>query len=178
MFLVALCCSTLLISAFANKCGNPPVCWCVPVHGITLCKNVNALPVFNGEEKNRTLFLDLIDTNITELPDFRPWVNLEMIYLRNSRYLCNICIEKAEHVYLDTDCLSLSEHIHEGEHHQSIGQIDWPYLFLLIPLFFIGIFLGYELKMHIEGNTIRLYRKKDENTRSENVSVTYKDEKI
>ena len=139
MFSTILLWSCFVVSAFTSKCGNPPVCWCTNAVGIILCKNIDTLPFFNEDDENTAIFLDLINTSITELPNFRSWPILEMIVIRNSTHLCNITIDKAEHVWLDSDCPGhpTPENIMQGEHHYKLRTVDWPYLLLLIPLFFI-----------------------------------------
>ena len=124
--------------------------------------------------------LDLINTGITELPNFRSWPILEMIVIRNSTHLCNITIDKAEHVWLDSDCPShpTPENIMQGEHHYKLRTVDWPYYYYsyyLFLFFFIGLFIGYEIRM--KGNTIQVYRKKEGSKTSDNVSLTYIDDR-
>ena len=177
MFSTVLLWSCFVVSAFTSKCGNPPVCWCTNAVGIILCKNIDKLPFFNAGDKNTGIFLDLINTGITELPNFRSWPILEMIAIRNSTHLCNITIDKPEHVWLDSDCPGHQnlENIVQGEHHYKLRRVDWPYLLLLIPLFFIGLFIGYEVRM--KGNTIQFYRKKKGSKTSDNVSLTNIDDR-
>ena len=177
MFSMLFLWSCFVVSAFTSKCGNPPICWCTSAVEIILCKNIDTLPFFNEDDKNTAIFLDLINTAITELATFRSWPILEMIVIRNSTHLCNITIDKAEHVWLDSDCPGhpTPENIIQGEHHYKLRMVDWPYLLLLIPLFFIGLFIGYEIKM--KGNTIQLYRKKEGSKTSDNVSLTYIDDR-
>ena len=57
-----------------------------------------------------------------------------MIVARNSTHLCNITIDKAEHVWLDSDCLGhpTPENIMQGEHHYKLKMVDWPYLLLRV----------------------------------------------
>ena len=141
------------------------------------CVKILIRYLFNEDDENTAIFLDLINTGITELPNFRSWPILEMIVIRNSTHLCNITIDKAEHVWLDSDCPGhpTPENIMQGEHHYKLRTVDWPYLLLLIPLFFIGLFIGYEIRM--KGNTIQLYRKKEGSKTSDNVSLTYIDDR-
>ena len=55
MFSTVLLWSCFVVSAFTSKCGNPPVCWCTNAVGIILCKNIDTLPFFNEDDKNKAI---------------------------------------------------------------------------------------------------------------------------
>ena len=86
----------VLGTALAEPCGMPPVCLCQLDLGIILCAgmNINQIPTFSDEVKNDALFLDILSTNITEMPSLKEWPTLEWVTFReNSKLDCNFSIE-------------------------------------------------------------------------------------
>ena len=69
----------MLSTALAEPCGTPPVCLCQLDVGIVLCAgmNINQIPTFFNQVKNDVLFLDILSTNITEMPSLKEWSALE-----------------------------------------------------------------------------------------------------
>ena len=106
----------VLGTALAEPCGTPPVCLCQLDLGIILCAgmNINQIPTFSDEVKNDTLFLDILSTNITEMPSLKEWPSLEWVTLKeNSKLDCNFSIEN-KNVYVDTDCHTIPNTVYYG----------------------------------------------------------------
>lgn len=94
-----------IASAVGMPCGIPQVCNCIHDLRLVTCygKNISKLPTFSNEMKASALFLDIINTNITELPSLKPWSSLEWVTLRGNLHLsCDVM--HRDYVYVD--CLA------------------------------------------------------------------------
>ena len=86
-------------------CGVPQVCSCVHELGMLTCygENITEFPKFDSEVKLRTLFLDIINTNITQLTSLKTWASLEWVTLKGNDHLSCDLLHR-ESVFVDSDC--------------------------------------------------------------------------
>ena len=78
----------LLFTAVSGKsCGIPPICNCNVDLGKLICygENITILPPFTADVEASTLYLDIIDTNITKLPNFNWWKQLQWVTIKGNR---------------------------------------------------------------------------------------------
>ena len=95
---------TLIVGAYARAtCGDRPLCYCFPDLGTVKCKgqNVTFSPTFPEDVVSTTAFLNVIDTNITEMPPLKHWSKLEWITQGITTYPdCNLHENVPEEVHI------------------------------------------------------------------------------
>ena len=127
---------TLLGVVIGKPCGVPRVCNCVHDLGMLTCfgENITEFPKFSSGVKLSTLFLDIINTNITELPSLKDWSSLEWVTLKRNEYLSCDVIHK-ESVFVDSDCQVGPRVYHDvaGELPKHHNLIQFLYALLVIP---------------------------------------------
>ena len=114
MLLFVIIC--VLGTVLAEHCGTPPVCLCQLDLDIILCAgmNDNQIPKFSDEVEKGALFLDILLTNITEMPSLIEWFSFEWVTLReNSKLNCNFRIEN-KNIYRDTDGHTMPNTVYYG----------------------------------------------------------------
>ena len=95
------CCAIVLMAA-GERCGIPPICQCYDVLNIVSCKDVDTFPSFNTTVKGWTVFLDIENTTIKELPSLNNWSRIEMITLRGNNELnCTTVPENDFNLYVE-----------------------------------------------------------------------------
>ena len=137
----------LLDTVLAGPCGTPPVCQCQPDLGIVLCSGMNVIgiPSFPEEVTSSALFLDVVSTNIMEMPSLNEWTKLEWVTLKgNRRFDCNFTVEN---IYVDTDCVSASNSIYYDidadyftPEESELFKIMSPILFVPFGFTFVSVY--------------------------------------
>ena len=124
--------------ASGEICGKPPICNCNIDLGILSCygKNVSDLPVFPMEIKTRTLFLDIVNTNITKFLPVQDWTNLQWITLRGNKYLnCGTIKVDTERVYVDSDCpIDLENYSDKENLSEGYNFYEMLYALIMLPV--------------------------------------------
>ncbi len=100
----------LLSGVNAELCGFPKQCKCNSDIGIISCRgqNVTEIPIFSEEERLYIIFLDIIDTLITDASTYKYWKSLEMIIFINNTLLdCDKTPKGNLKLYILMDCISV-----------------------------------------------------------------------
>ena len=112
--------SLMLSYYFASSewCGIPPLCRCYSDVRIVSCNGVDSFPSFNDSIKEWTVFLDIENTSIQELPPLDDWRKMEMINLKeNAKLDCATVPKNNISLYVDSDCISRHEEKSHGKSH-------------------------------------------------------------
>ena len=137
------------IVASGDWCWIPPICQCYGDVRIVSCNAVDNFPSFNDSIKKWTIFLDIQNTSIQELPPLDDWGNIEMITLKgNAKLDCTTTPKNNISLYVDSDCITRIEEPVRGKSH-----LMWLYSLTVLPVILVGIAGSYRniLKMRQQG---------------------------
>lgn len=103
---------TLPHMALSEKCGQPPICHCSEFNTVT-CQgfHIRTLPTFNHSLMQSALFLDILNTSIPDLSQFKQhqWPKLEILTLYWNRLIsCNDILKQNGTFYIDSTCSDYS----------------------------------------------------------------------
>ena len=140
-----------------KPCGTPLLCKCELDMGIVSCygSHISEILFFSDEMKSNILFLDIYNTNITEIPSLQTWPSLLWLTLQGNPYLpCTVdvvCID-----YLDSDC-SVGPVIYNDANEDFSGQSElfqMVYALIVIPFGSLSCFWLYLLHQKKTGITL------------------------
>ena len=97
-------------------CGTPPLCYCNFDLGIVSCMNhdISILPEFNPYILEHTIFLDIIDTLMSNLTSLKleEWFRVEYVTIRDNEFLpcqniLNFITNSNTSAYIDYTCMDM-----------------------------------------------------------------------
>lgn len=94
----------------------------ISCHGFCLHRNWSQLltcygpqthkfPIFSKAITHYTQHIDILNTSVTELPNFKEWIKLKTLDIRDNSLLpCTEVFKLQHHYYVTSDCYKLDDH--------------------------------------------------------------------
>jgi len=144
---------TLLSKVHSDKCGQPPLCSCMPHVISCIGGDVNVFPIFDTH--NNISHLDIINTSLTNMPELKDWAELKTL---DVMYNTHMDCEEVLSVKQELDSLLFLTDCNDWEVINDDLKVYYEYLISLVSTpFLIWLLIVYlkkgKLSIHRDNTT-------------------------